>query len=170
MLRGQVCSSKGKRARNIGQEATKETLIMMIIMGLLDCYHLGWWLFRGFIWSWKYYAGELWWKPARCLIVQKLAGCIWRRLIFRSKSSKVLDWRWGIEIYDCLKIIEHKACLWTCVFVMSFSLHIRFWSNLKKFTFFLYVAPRQLHGGDLLWPHLVSPGLFQSRHCLGPKK
>ena len=33
MLRGQVCSSKGKRARNIGQEATKETLTMMIIMG-----------------------------------------------------------------------------------------------------------------------------------------
>ena len=33
MLRGQVCSSKGKRARNIGQEATKETLTIMIIMG-----------------------------------------------------------------------------------------------------------------------------------------
>ena len=26
MLRGQVCSSKGKSARNIGQEATRETL------------------------------------------------------------------------------------------------------------------------------------------------
>ena len=41
MLRGQVCSSKGKRARNIGQEATKETLTIMIIMGYVGLSSFG---------------------------------------------------------------------------------------------------------------------------------
>ena len=35
MLRGQVCSSKGKRARNIGQEQINDTLVMMVLMTLM---------------------------------------------------------------------------------------------------------------------------------------
>ena len=48
MLRGQVCSSKGKRARNIGQEATKETLTMMIIMGYVGLLSFGLVIIRRF--------------------------------------------------------------------------------------------------------------------------
>ena len=35
MLRGQVCSSKGKRARNIGQEQINDTLVMMVLATLM---------------------------------------------------------------------------------------------------------------------------------------
>ena len=49
-----------------------------------------------------------------------------KTLNFPVQIFKGLRLEGGIEIYDLLKIIEHKACLWICVFVMSFSLHIRF--------------------------------------------
>ena len=35
MLRGQVCSSKGKRARNIGQEQINDTLVIMMLVTLM---------------------------------------------------------------------------------------------------------------------------------------
>ena len=49
-----------------------------------------------------------------------------KTLNFPVQIFKGLGLEGGIEIYDLLKIIEHKACLCINIFVMCFKFHIHF--------------------------------------------